>query len=420
MFHKPLKTVFLGFGAAMATSVSFALIQPQLDTAEPSLIDVIETLPTTQIQAEIPPAEHLVDHLIEQGQSLSEIFSQQGLDQATLALLMTQPEGRALNRISAGKTLHFTISPDGKLLSLRYPQSAFETLTATRIGDGFRFKLDRTPVTYREQSARATIDHSLFADGQRAGVPAKVLAQLADIFAYDIDFAHEIKPGDSFALVYNERLADDSVIGADRVLAAEFNANGKTYQAVYYTNDKGRGAYYRPDGRGLRKAFLRSPVEYARISSHFNPHRKHPVLNKIRAHKGVDYAAPTGTPIKTTADGKIAFQGWKSGYGRCVIVEHGRGYSTLYGHLSRFHRNLKVGKSVAQGQVIGYIGQSGLATGPHLHYEFRVNGVHKNPLTVALPNSPAIDKANLQAFYLQTQPYLAQLEQLKPVQVAQN
>ncbi|MDT8407402.1 MAG: peptidoglycan DD-metalloendopeptidase family protein [Methylococcales bacterium] len=421
MIHKPLKTVSLGFGAAMVTSVSFALIQPQLGEPPAGLTQAVERNLTEISQDLVSQSrlavERVIDHEIQPGQTLSEIFQLYSLNLKDLGQLLNTPEAKAFHRIKAGKRLQFTIAESGVLRELSYLKNALEKLVAVRDQQGFTCQWQRALITMTPVTAKAVIHHSLFADGQQAGIPRRVLAQLADIFAYDIDFAHELQPGDAFKLVYEQGQADGHDVYPGRILAAEFKAQGKTYQAVYFADKSGQGAYYRPDGRSLRTAFLRSPVEFARISSHFNLHRKHPVLNKIRAHKGVDYAAPTGTPIKTTAEGKIAFQGWKGGYGRCVIVQHGEHYSTLYGHLSRFQRNLHVGKAVKQGQVIGYIGQSGLATGPHLHYEFRVDGVHKNPLTVALPNAPAITRSQWASFQQQAQ---SQLQQLEAVQIAQN
>jgi murein DD-endopeptidase MepM/ murein hydrolase activator NlpD len=243
--------------------------------------------------------------------------------------------------------------------------------------------------------------------------------ELANIFGWDIDFALDLRKNDQFSILYEKQFVDGEEIAAGNILAAEFSNRGKTFRAVRFVDPKGHANYFTPDGNSMRKTFLRTPVDFARISSRFNLKRKHPVLNQIRAHKGVDYAASTGTPIKATGDGKIIFRGWKGGYGRVVIVQHGQRYTTLYAHLSKFNHKRKKGGYVKQGQIIAYVGKSGLATGPHLHYEFRVNGVHRNPLTVPLPHAKPITKQYLAEFSKQTQPLISQLDQIKTVRLAQ-
>ncbi|KPK40462.1 MAG: peptidase M23, partial [Gammaproteobacteria bacterium SG8_47] len=228
--------------------------------------------------------------------------------------------------------------------------------------------------------------------GQRAGLSDNLIMELAAIFGWDVDFALDIREGDEFAVIYEEHFLDGEKLRDGAIIGAEFVNQGQRYQAVRYTDPEGRGDYFTPDGMSMRKAFLRTPVEFSRISSRFGT-RKHPVLNKFRAHKGVDYAAPQGTPIKAAGDGKVIFAGTKGGYGRTAIIQHGGRYSTLYAHMSKFARGVRSGKYVRQGQTIGYVGSSGLATGPHLHYEFRVNGVHRNPLTVKLPEAAPISAA---------------------------
>jgi murein DD-endopeptidase MepM/ murein hydrolase activator NlpD len=237
--------------------------------------------------------------------------------------------------------------------------------------------------------------------------------QLSEIFAWDIDFALNLRKNDQITVVYEKLFVDDKEIGTGNIISAEFVNQGHSYTAVRFEDVQGNASYFSPDGKSMRKPFLRTPVNFARISSHFNLKRRHPVLNRIRAHKGVDYAAKTGTPVKTTGDGKIIYRGRKGGYGRVVIVQHGKSYRTLYAHLSNYRKGQKVGSRVKQGQTIGYIGKSGLATGPHLHYEFRVNGVHRNPLTVKLPHTDPIKKSLLAEFKKQTQPLIAQLNKVK-------
>ena len=242
--------------------------------------------------------------------------------------------------------------------------------------------------------------------------------ELANIFGYDIDFAREIRKGDHFELVYEEKQVDGEKVGTGEILAARFTNRGKEYQAVRYTNKQGITSYYLPNGQSMRKAFIRTPVDFARISSRFSMGRKHPILNKIRAHKGVDYAAPRGTPIKAAGAGKVILAGRKGGYGNTVIIQHGGTYRTLYAHMNGFARGVRNGVAVKQGQVIGYIGTTGLSTGPHLHYEFLVNGVHRDPLSIKLPMADPIAANEKQRFLQQTQPLFAQLESGKKTLLA--
>jgi murein DD-endopeptidase MepM/ murein hydrolase activator NlpD len=232
----------------------------------------------------------------------------------------------------------------------------------------------------------------LFVDGQEAGLPDRTIMELTDIFGWDVDFALDLREGDTFSVIYEEIYKNGEKIKNGRILAAEFVNQGRKLRAVYYEGKDGVEGYFSDKGDAMRKAFLRTPVNFTRITSRFSLARAHPILNTIRAHKGVDYAAPTGTPVRATADGKIAFVGQQMGYGNVVVMQHGDTYSTLYGHMSRFAGGVATGKHVRQGQTIGYVGQTGLATGPHLHYEFRINGVHRDPLAVKLPNSIPLDK----------------------------
>jgi murein DD-endopeptidase MepM/ murein hydrolase activator NlpD len=252
----------------------------------------------------------------------------------------------------------------------------------------------------------------LFVAARAAGLKPETILQLAnEIFGWEIDFALDIRPGDRFSLTYEQKYRNDKHIGDGRILAAEFVNDGETHRAIYYTSadDKIRD-YFTPDGRSTRRQFLRAPLDFTRVSSNFNLRRRHPILNVIRAHQGVDYAAPTGTVIKAAGDGRVSFIGTRGGYGRVVILEHGGGVSTLYGHMSRFARGLRRGERVKQGETIGHVGSSGAATGPHLHYEYRVNGRHKNPRTVPLPSAAPIPAQYRADFQTKADLLLADLE----------
>lgn len=269
------------------------------------------------------------------------------------------------------------------------------------------------PQTIKTDTAHVSIETSLFLDGLEAGLSKELILQLTDIFAWDIDFATNLRPGDQFTIVYGKKIVNGTETDSDDIIAAEFVNQGSSYTAIRYINESGATSYYSPDGQSMQRAFLSTPVDFIKISSHFDMHRKHPILNRIRAHKGIDYAARTGTPVKTTGDGIVTFSGRKGAYGQVVIIQHNDHYETLYAHMSGFKKGLTVGNHVKQGDVIGYVGQSGLATGPHLHYEFHVDGLYRDPETVKIPHSMPISNALLADFKTQTQPFYAQLNQTK-------
>jgi len=281
--------------------------------------------------------------------------------------------------------------------------------------------LSETRLEYDKQTqlASATINSSLFAAAKKAGISGNTAMKLAKIFGWDIDFALDIQKGDSFSVVYQTLHYDGKKIKDGDILVAEFTNNGKVYQAIRYTDPEGNSGYYNPQGENMHKPFLRTPVDFTRISSYFG-RRNHPVLNKIRNHEGVDYAAPRGTIVKSAGDGEILFQGTLRGYGKTVIVEHGAGYRTLYAHLQGYRKKQRIGSSVKQGQAIGYVGSSGLATGPHLHYEFLVNGERHDPLAINLPTAKPINKKYLADFQQTARSYLAMLTNPSTSMLAMN
>ncbi len=261
-------------------------------------------------------------------------------------------------------------------------------------------------------SINGVINSSLSAAARKSGLSNDLILQLTNIFAWDIDFATNLHQGDQFTVVYEETEFGNN--SSDyQIIAAEFVNQGRIFTAIRYKDSEGHINYYSPEGRPMRKAFLSAPVDYVRISSGFDMHRKHPVLNRIRAHKGIDYAARTGTPVKSAGDGEVIFCGRKGGYGQVMILKHGEHYETLYAHLSDFKEGIKTGDPVKQGEIIGYIGQTGLATGPHLHYEFRVDGVHRNPETLNLAQSLPLHAGELADFKAQTRTSLDQLYKTK-------
>jgi murein DD-endopeptidase MepM/ murein hydrolase activator NlpD len=362
---------------------------------------------------------------VKSGDNLSKIFPKAGLT-ARDVYNITKTEGniKPLLNLKPGQVLRFgiqTVEDKKQLEQLQLQLSQISTLTVSKTDSGFSANTETREIDIKQTSATGIIESSLFEAGLLAGLSDKLIMELAYIFGWDIDFALDLRQGDSFKIVYQEEFLDGEKIDDGDILAAEFTNSGKTFQAVRFTNSDGDSNYYAPNGDSMRKAFSRTPVHFSRISSRFNPNRKHPVLKGVtRPHRGVDYAAKTGTPIMATGDGKVHFIGSKGGYGRTVILSHGGKYTTLYAHMSRYKKGLKHGLRVKQGQTIGYIGMSGTATGPHLHYEFRVNGVHRNPLTVALPKAQALPKKYHVEFKSQMQPLLAQLDALSDTAVALN
>lgn len=325
---------------------------------------------------------------------------------------------KTMRRLVPGKTIHAQTTAAGELLALRYFPGGSEQLLIEKTDGTFKENKSQFNIETHIKMKSGVIRSSLFAATDGANVPDSVAIQIAEIFASDIDFHRDLRKEDRFKVVYELRYSNGEPTGAGRVLAVEFINKGKTYQAVYFeANDKERG-YYTPDGKNLRRAFLRSPLKFSRISSGFTRSRYHPVLKKWRAHKGVDYAARRGTPVRATANGTVAVSTRQRGYGKLIILKHRGRYSTAYAHLSAFAKGLRKGKRVNQGDIIGYVGSTGLATGPHLHYEFRINGVQRNPLRVVMPAAIPLAAKNVPAFNKNTEPLMARLNMLRDTNIA--
>ena len=348
---------------------------------------------------------------VSSGDSLYLIFKRLGLPQRDLALMTgSKPLAKKLARISPRQELEFYVDTESRLTRLVHRLDRIRSLHVYRDGSAFTFEEVVEPPEISVATATGVIDSSLFEAGQRAGLSDNLIMQMAEIFGWDVDFALDIRAGDRFALVFEEQFKDGEKIGEGPIVAAEFTNRGRRIRAVRYVDPAGRIDYFSPDGRSMRKAFLRTPVNFTRISSRFSFSRRHPILHKMRAHRGVDYAAPRGTAVKASGDGRVVFAGRNGGYGRTVILKHGSVYTTLYAHLSRFSRGIRPGKRVEQGQTIGYVGSTGLATGPHLHYEFRVRGAHRDPLSVKLPRAAPLADGYMADFQEKAEPLLAKLE----------
>ena len=325
---------------------------------------------------------------------------------------------KTMRRLVPGKTIHAQTSATGELLALRYFPGGKKHLLIKKTNGTFKEDKSSLNIETHIKMKSGVIKSSLFAATDGANVPDSVATQIAEIFASDIDFNRDLRQKDHFKVVYELRYSNGELTGVGRVLAAEFINKGKTYQAVYFeANDKEKG-YYTPDGKNLRRTFLRSPLKFSRISSGFTRSRFHPVLKKWRAHKGIDYAARKGTPVRATANGIVAVSTRNRGYGKYIILKHRGRYSTVYAHLSRFAKRLRKGKRVNQGDIIGYVGSTGLATGPHLHYEFRVNGIQRNPLRVVMPAAIPLAAKNIPAFNKSTEPLMVRLNMLRDTNLA--
>jgi murein DD-endopeptidase MepM/ murein hydrolase activator NlpD len=380
---------------------------------------VVPPAPAQTASPSAPTDTNLISHEIAPGDTLSTIFKDMGLSATLLhQIIHSSKTAKALTDIRPGEVLRVEMDQQQNLQSLTLERDKVHSLHIQVDASGFRSSEQSKELEKRTAHTHGVIESSLYLSAKQAGLPESTIMELADIFGWDIDFALEIRSGDSFTVIYEEEYLNGEKLRTGPILAAEFINQGRSYRAVRYQDETGKADYYTPEGQNMQKAFLRAPVDFRRISSHFTQERWHPVLGKKRPHRGVDYAASTGTPIKAAGDGKIIHRSKKGGYGRTVIIQHANGYSTLYAHMSRYAKKARLGSRVRQGQVIGFVGQSGLATGPHLHYEFRVNGVHRNPLTVKLPVAEPIAKKYRADFIMQTQPLISQLDTLNRTLVA--
>ncbi|WP_298184578.1 peptidoglycan DD-metalloendopeptidase family protein [uncultured Pseudomonas sp.] len=383
-----------------------------------SAVDELQTTQTEKPQ-EADPLHRIIN--VQNGDTLSTVFAKVGLGATTLhEVINSSKEAKQLTRLKVGQALEFNLSADGQLESLHSKLSDLESIVLTKSEKGFSFKRDLVKPEVKTAYSHGVINSSLFLSAKRAGLSHNLTMDLANVFGYDIDFAMDIREGDEFELIYEKKVVNGKQVGTGNILSARFTNRGKTYTAVRYTNKQGNSSYYSANGESMRKAFIRTPVDFARISSRFSTGRRHPVLNKIRAHKGVDYAAPRGTPIKAAGDGRITLAGRHGGYGNAVVIQHGQRYRTLYAHMNGFAKGIRSGSNVKQGQIIGYIGTTGLSTGPHLHYEFQVNGVHVDPLSQKLPMADPIASNEKARFMQLSKPLMAQMDKEKSTMLALN
>lgn len=394
-------------------------IAPQTAIDNIPVRNVVEALSIPNAANSGPDMAFWRQERIQRGDTVAALLSRLNVDdREAIDYLRTANNAKSLRQLIPGKTVQAKTTEDGELLWLRYPNGNGTQFVVEKAPNGFVTSEQPAQLEQRVLMKSGEIVSSLFAATDAASIPDNVATQIADIFASDIDFHRDLRKGDRFTVVYETSYSDGEPVKTGRVLAAEFVNQGAAYRAIYFQAPDGSGGYYTPDGKNLRKAFLRSPIEFSRISSGFTNARYHPILKEWRAHRGIDYAAAAGTRVKTTADGVVIFAGWQGGYGNLVIMRHQGQYTTAYGHLSAFTKGLRKGTRVRQGDVIGYVGMTGLATGPHLHYEFRVNGVQRDPLRVAMPAATPVAPQYLGAFQASAKPLLARFELLRNTKLA--
>ena len=391
-------------------------LQPPTETL-PIVAETTVANPLQAVEATLPaaaepvidPTSTMLNLLVRPGDTLELLFRRNGLSLSDLAAIISLPDAtRALKVLRPGDRLEIA-HRDGQVVSLQRELDEVKVLSIARADRGFAARTIERQVEVRTTGAHGVIQSSLFEAGTSAGIADRLVMDMAGIFEWDIDFIQDVRDGDQFSVIYEELWRDGVKVRDGDVVAAEFVNQGKAYRAARFRDSDGRVDYFTPEGRSLRKAFIRAPLNFTRISSNFNPNRRHPLLNTIRAHQGVDYAAPTGTPVRAAGNGKVSFRGLQGGYGNVLILQHGGNITTLYGHLSRF-ANARIGARVQQGDIIGYVGMTGLATGPHLHYEYRVNGVHRNPRTVSLPPAEPVPPEHQTEFRLATEPLWRELD----------
>ncbi len=395
-------------------------IMPQTEAISVTKNSLIEELALPSLTPAIPStvtfwrSEH-----VQRGDTVVELLRRMSIEDAAASeYLRNDKNAESFRKLTAGKSIQAETGADGSLLALRYLSNEGEQIDIEKGSVGFKTTVLPAQLEQRLFMRTGEIKTTLFDATDEAGLPDAAASQLAEIFGGDIDFHRDLRKGDKFSVTYEVTYSNGEPVRTGRIQAAEFINQGKAYRVVFFQTDSNHGDYYTPDGKSVRKAFLRSPMEFSRISSGFSSSRFHPILQTWRSHKGVDYAAPMGTKVKVTADGIVDFVGVQGGYGNVIMVRHQSRYTTVYGHLSRFASNLKRGQHVAQGEVIGYVGMTGWATGPHLHYEFKLDGQQRDPLRVALPDATPISPAQMFAFEAATRNLTIHLDLLNNTNLA--
>jgi murein DD-endopeptidase MepM/ murein hydrolase activator NlpD len=401
------RTALIAVLVGSSAVAAFATIAPRDEAMKaPQAAPIVETLPLKMSEL-AAPTQFIREDQLQRGDTLPAFLQRLGIDDEEVKPIARMPALRALR---TGTTVRAEVSADGVPVSISFLTGRDTLMRITRQGESYRAVEEQAAFETRVAMKSSTIRSSLFAATDAANIPDSIAMQLADVFGGDIDFYRDLRKGDRFTVVYELHHLHGRPVRAGRLLAAEFTNQGRVLRAVHFGN-----SYYAPDGRNLRKAFLRAPLEFSRVSSGFGM-RKHPIRGGWRKHEGIDYAAPTGTRVRAVGDAVVEFAGVKGGYGNVVILRHNGQYSTLYGHLSRIA--VRRGARVAQNDTIGYVGMTGWATGPHLHYEFKVGGHSRNPMSIALPAASPVPQQQLAAFKTYAEPLVARLDLLKNSEVA--
>ena len=412
--HWAHASLFATLGALVAAIVPGFTNAMHAPTSAPqaTLALALPPLPMAKLRGQAGDSWQLVT--VERGQTLGSLFEDFDVPAKTMHRILAQPGAKqALTRLKPGTELAFDLPVNGELRTFRFDRDDTHRVELTIEGDTIREKVIERPTESRTVVISGKVGKSLFHSGRKLGLSGSNLNTLTDeIFKYDIDFNEDVGANDKFSVVVEQIWREGELIKTGPVQAATFTVGGKLHSGFRFERN-GKAEYFTAEGRPLKKSFIRMPIPYARLTSSFGA-RRHPVLGRTRMHKGVDYGAGTGTPIMAAGDARVQFAGWKGGYGRAVILDHGRGYTTLYGHMSRFGK-IKPGQRVPQGTVIGYVGTSGLSTGPHLHYEFRINGVHRNPLSITMPPPEPLSGSALASFRAQAGSAIARIQKVERV-----
>lgn len=394
-------------------------IMPQSDVLTgPQKIVVEEIALPSAEQISNASATFWRNERVQRGDTVTDLLRRLNVeDEAASEYLRNYHPAASFRQLNIGKEVQAETNAAGALLALRYLDNDNNQVIVAKSADSFKVDVKPALVEQRTFVRTGEIQNTLYAATDAAGLPDPAANQLAEIFGGDIDFHRDLRKGDKFSVIYEMTFINGEAARTGRILAAEFINNGQAYRAVYFQSTNLAGNYYSPDGKSMRKAFLRSPIEFSRVSSGFSNSRFHPVLNKWRAHKGVDYASPIGTKVKATSDGVVSFVGKQGGYGNVVMINHQGSYQTVYGHLSRFG-NIHIGQRISQGEIIGYVGMTGITSGPHLHYEFKQSGIHRDPLKVALPDGKPISEQQKTVFMESTRDLHARLSLLRDTRIA--
>jgi murein DD-endopeptidase MepM/ murein hydrolase activator NlpD len=418
---KARRALLIG-GAVVSLVGVTAAIAVAPATAPTALKSVIEQIDSSTIQKQQPgDTGFFAEDAVRRGDTVGSLLNRMGVsDPSAHHFLRTDSNARSIpQQLAPGKIVSAQVNDRGELIKLYFPLNGGEsTLLIERTETGFRAeeKADRTEIHVSYKSGE--IRSSLFGATDGANIPDSIATQLAEIFSAEIDFHRDLRKGDRFSIAYEMHYLRGQPVKSGRILSATFINDGKTHAASWFEAEPGKGGYYSADGKPFKKAFLRSPIEFSRVTSGFSM-RFHPVLKEWRAHKGIDYGAPIGTKVRSTGDAVVEFAGMQRGYGNVIYLRHAGDYTTVYGHLNGFAKGIRKGKSVSQGETIGYVGQTGLASGPHLHYEFRVRNQQVNPLTIDRPTAEALGKSALARFNAETKPVQDQLAQLGLLPVTQ-